>query len=113
MKRPLQVRFRRLDPTPALEGHIRALADRLDECYDRILGCRVTVEAPHQPDIRYGSLYRVRIRMTVPEGDLESGDDPVRHRGHHDPFVAVREAFRGARRQLEQVARFEETIGRR
>jgi hypothetical protein len=35
-------------PSPAIEDNIREKAAKLDELHDGIMGCRVTVEAPHR-----------------------------------------------------------------
>ena len=48
MKIPLQVTFRSTPRSGAVEAHIREKADKLDMFYDRIMGCRVVVAAPHR-----------------------------------------------------------------
>jgi len=43
----------------------------------------------------------VRIDITVPDREIVISRDPGRHHAHEDPYVAIRDAFNAARRQLE------------
>lgn len=104
MKLPLQITFHGLDPSDALEAAIRDHASRLDRFHDRIMGCRVLIEARHKHH-HQGNLFRVRVDLTVPGRELVVTRDPAEHRAHEDPYVAIRDAFDAARRQLEDDAR--------
>ena len=46
MKQPLQITFRDIPHSDALEAEIRDKAGKLDQFYDRIMACRVIVESP-------------------------------------------------------------------
>ena len=48
MQIPLQISFRNMDPSPAVEARIREKAAKLERFHDRIIGCTVVVEAPHR-----------------------------------------------------------------
>jgi len=100
MQLPLQITFRDMPPSEALETAIREKAGKLEQFYDHIMGCRVVVEAPHQHH-RKGKLYRVRIDLTVPGAELVVNRSPADHHAHEDAYVAVRDAFDAARRQLD------------
>ncbi len=99
MEIPLQITVRDLSPSDAIEAHIRERAVRLERFHDRIVGCRVVVEAPHRHR-HQGVLYHVRIDLTVPGGELV-----VKRESNEDAYVAVRDAFDAARRRLEDYAR--------
>ncbi len=43
---PLQVTFRNMPPTEAIEANIREKAAKLDQFYGRVTSCRVVVEVP-------------------------------------------------------------------
>ena len=77
MKIPLQITFRDMAPSPAIEDNIREKAAKLDELHDGIMGCRVTVEAPHRHHHK-GKAYVVRIDLTVPGGELVINREPKR-----------------------------------
>lgn len=104
MKLPLQITFHGLDPSDAIEAAIREHAVRLDRFYDKIMACRVLVEARHKHH-HQGNLFRLRIDVTVPGRELVVTRDPAEHHAHEDPYVAIRDAFDAVRRQLEDYAR--------
>lgn len=99
MKIPLQITVRNVSLSDVVETDIRQKAADLDSFYDRIMGCRVFVEAPHRHH-HQGILYNVRIDLTVPGKEIVIKREP-----HEDVYVAVRDAFDAARRQLEDFAR--------
>lgn len=104
MQLPLQITFRDIPPSPAIESKIREKAAKLDEFYDRIIGCRVVVEAPHRRH-HQGKIYHVRIDLTLPGGEVVVNRDPAEHHAYEDAYVAIRDAFDAAARQLEDYAR--------
>ncbi|QDU39784.1 Cold shock protein CspB [Maioricimonas rarisocia] len=101
---PLELSFRNLDHDPVIEEEIRGYVAKLEEFFDRITSCKVIVEAPHQRH-RQGNLFQVRIRLAVPRTEIvvdrASGSSPA----HEDLHVAVRDAFKSARRQLQDYVR--------
>jgi ribosomal subunit interface protein len=101
---PLQISFRDMDPSPAVEARIREKAKKLERFFDRIVGCHVTVEAPHRHHHK-GKLYTVHIDVSVPGSDVHVGrTGPINH-AHEDVYVAIRDAFDAAARQLEDHVR--------
>jgi ribosomal subunit interface protein len=104
MQMPLQISFRDMEPSAAVETKIRERAAKLDRYYDRIMGCRVVVEAPHRRH-HQGKLYHVRVDLTVPQGELVVSREPVDRHTHEDVYVAIRDAFDAAQRRLADYAR--------
>jgi ribosomal subunit interface protein len=98
-----QITFRNLDPSDAIEANIRKHCAKLDEFYDRIMSCRIVVEAPHRHH-HQGKLYHVRIDLNVPGGELVIRRDPPEHQTHEDIYVAIRDAFNSAERELREYA---------
>ena len=72
MQIPLQISFDGVDPSPAVEARIREKVAKLERLYDRIVGCKVVVEAPHRHQHK-GKLYNVRIDISVPGKDIFVG----------------------------------------
>ncbi len=105
MQRPLQLSWHHVDPSEAVELHVREHVERLERLYDRITGCAVTLEAPSRRHRQSGAQYRVRIELSVPGKRLVIGRDPPKTAAHSDLTVAVNAAFREARRQLEDHVR--------
>ena len=104
MQVPLQITFRHMDPSPALEARIRQRAEEFNQFFDRITSCHVVVECRHQRH-QQGKLFEVRIDLTVPGGEIVVGSDSGANHAHEDAHVAVRDAFDAARRRLEGHAR--------
>lgn len=100
MQLPLQVSFRNMDPSDILEANIREKAAKLDKFCDRIMSCRVMVEAPHKHH-RKGNRYHVRIDLKVPNEEIAINREPSQHHSYTDVYVAVRDAFDAAKRKLE------------
>jgi ribosomal subunit interface protein len=104
MQIPVQLSFRGIAHSDAVEASIRERAEKLEQFYDRITSCRVVVETPHAHH-RKGRLYHVRIDLTVPGREIVVGRDPAAHHAHEDVHVAIRDAFDAARRQLQDHVR--------
>ncbi|HWQ40362.1 MAG TPA: ribosome-associated translation inhibitor RaiA [Burkholderiales bacterium] len=99
MQTPVQITFRDIPRSEALEAHIRQKAGKLEEFHSRITSCRVTVEELSKHH-HQGRQFRVRIDVRVP------GKEIVANRDHHeDVYVALRDAFDAVKRQLEDAAR--------
>jgi ribosomal subunit interface protein len=104
MQIPLQVTFRNLDRSPALETNVREHAEKLDQYYNRIMSCRVVIEQQHKHH-RRGNHYHVSVDVTVPGSELVASREPDEHHAYTDVYVAIRDAFDTMRRQLEDYAR--------
>lgn len=104
MQIPLNIAFRNLERSPALEADIMDHAGKLERYYDGIIGCRVVLEMRHKHH-RQGNHYHVRIEATVPGSTLIADREPDEHHAYADPYVAVRDAFASMRRQIEDYAR--------
>ena len=99
MQIPLQITIRDVEHSEALEAHIRGKVEKLEEFFKHITSCRVVVEVPHKHH-HQGKQFNVRIDIGVP------GSEIVVNRDHaEDVYVALRDAFDAAKRQLEDYAR--------
>jgi cold shock CspA family protein len=104
MQLPLQVSFRHMDPSEAIEAIVRERADELDTFAGDIMSCRVVVE-PAGKHHEHGNLYEVRIDLTLPGEEIAVTREPGKHTEYKDIQVAVRDAFDAARRKLEDYVR--------
>lgn len=101
---PTEVVFHNMDRSEFLEADVREHAAKLSRFYDRIIGCRVVIEAPHRTH-RKGKLYAVRIDISIPGGEVVVTHQGPQDHAHEDPYVAVRDAFKAAYRRLEDQVR--------
>ena len=98
MELPIQITRRNVNLSAAQEENIRNKAEKLDQFYDHIIGCRILVEVPHRHSHK-GVLYTVRLDITVPGNELV-----VKREAHEDIYVAIRDSFDAARRKLQEFS---------
>jgi len=99
MKIPLRIAFQDMPHSAAVEQAVQEKAEKLEQFYPQLIGCHITVQTlgshKHQ-----GKQFTVRIDLKAP------GKEIVVNRDHdEDIYVAIRDAFDSARRQLEDYAR--------
>ena len=99
-----RITFRNMPPSEAVEQSIRRHIEGLGRFSDRLIDCRVVVEARHRRH-RQGNLFHVRIAVTVPGGGIVVSREPAQHHAHEDVYVTLRDAFDGVRRQIEDHER--------
>jgi ribosome-associated translation inhibitor RaiA len=99
--------FRDMTPSPALQAAVERWASRLDHVSHRIVSCHVSVEKPHRHHL-HGSAFQITVIVTVPGSQITVSNQP-----HEDPYVAVADAFRAARRQLVHRGVVRRQINRR
>lgn len=103
MQLPIQITFRNMAASSAMEDKIREKALKLDQVYSQIMACRVMVECSHRHH-NQGNLFHVRLDLTVPDGELVANREPDKNHAYEDAYVAIRDAFDAARRQLQRYA---------
>jgi ribosomal subunit interface protein len=103
-KLPLQVTFRQMESSPAVEEAVAKRVIKLDQHHERIMSCRVVVHAPHRHHQK-GKLYAIAIDLKVPGGEIAVSRSAAENHAHEDVYVAIRDAFDAVERQLEDFAR--------
>ena len=106
MQVPLEITFRGVPHSDAVEARIREKAAKLEQFCDNIISCRVAVEAEHHHQ-HQGNLYKVRIDLSVPQKHIVVSRDHHDKQSHEDFYVALRDAFAAATRQLEEHVRIQ------
>ena len=104
MQTPLQITFRHMAASPGLEARIRGRVGELEQFFDRIVACHVTVESRSRRQ-QQGTLFTVRIDLTLPGREIVAARDAGLDHTHEDAQVAVRDAFDALRRQIEDHGR--------
>jgi ribosomal subunit interface protein len=103
MQIPLQITYRDMDPSDAVSANIQEKAQKIEHFAD-ITSCRVTIEAPHKHHHK-GRLFAVKLDITVPGEEIIVTRSPDQNHAHEDVYVAIRDAFNAAKRQLEDYVR--------
>ncbi|MEY4684470.1 MAG: hypothetical protein RLZ25_929 [Pseudomonadota bacterium] len=104
MQLPLEITFHGVEHSDAVEARIREKAAKLEQHCHNITSCRVAVEAEHHHQ-HHGNLYKVRIDIAVPHKQIVVSRDHHDKQEHQDIYVALRDAFAAATRQLEDYVR--------
>ena len=100
MQIPLQIAMQGLARSEALEARIRDSAAKLEQFHPRITSCRVVVDEVDRHR-HQGRQFRVKVEVRAP--GHEQAVSTLHH--HEDVYVALRDAFDSARRQLEEEGR--------
>jgi cold shock CspA family protein/ribosome-associated translation inhibitor RaiA len=105
MQTPLQIDFQNMEASPAIRESIAQHVDTLETRYGRVTACRVVLKGPgghHQS----GGLYEVNIRLALPNGqEVNVGRTAQRDERHANLPFAINDAFKRARRRLQDHAR--------
>jgi cold shock CspA family protein len=103
MQMPMEVSFRGVERTHAMERLISEQAEKLEQVCDHITSVRISVEKLQEHQ-KSGNPFRVRILARIPPGhELVAARDPT-ERDLHDPLdKIVRDAFNALRRQVKQL----------
>jgi len=98
---PVQITFRHMETSPAVETRVRELTDHLGVFSDRIQTCRVVVDSPHRHH-HQGKVFAVKVQLVLPGEDVVVDMERPQRDGHEDVYVVLRDAFDAAKRQLQQ-----------
>lgn len=103
MMTPLEITFKGLDKSRAIEAKIAEKATKLEKHFDRMTHCRVVVAAPNKHPHK-GKVYEIKIEVGIPEHAplIITHDSPV-GAAQDDLHVAIRDAFDSAQRRLDEL----------
>ena len=100
----IDILFRNMDHSDAVEADIRKRIASLERYSNRIVDCRVVVDAPPKHSQK-GGLYDVHINIAMPGQDIVINRTGSRDHAREDIHVAIRDAFDAAARKLEDHVR--------
>jgi cold shock CspA family protein len=105
METPPQIDFQGTEPLPAIREAVTRHLSQLETRFGRITTCRVVVKAPGQHH-RTGGQYEINIHLAIPHSkDVNVALTPRQDERYADIHFALNDAFKRARRQLQDRAR--------
>jgi len=111
MQTPLEIDFQGLQANEQLRACVTRNVSMLEERFGRITACRVVIKGPSERH-RKGGAFDVSIRLTLPQGrevDIgrSEGRPEITETDNRllDPVIALNDAFKRARRRLQDQAR--------
>jgi len=105
MQTPPKIEFQGMSTTPEIQEVLVKHVGELEQYWGRITACRVVVKGPGQRH-QQGGLYEIRIHLALPDGrEVNVTRTPSADQRHSDLTFAIDDAFRHARRQLQDQTR--------
>jgi putative sigma-54 modulation protein len=103
MNTPLEISFKGLDKSTAIEAKIAEKAAKLEKHFDRMTHCRVVVAAPHKHSHK-GKTYEIKIDIGIPgAAPLIVTHESAVGQAQEDLKIALRDAFDSAGRHLDDL----------
>ena len=105
MRTPLRITFQNTPASDAIRRLIEEQADHLEHFFGRLTACHVVFKLP-DGNHRTGGPFEVTVHIKMPGGHtVDVGRTPQRDERFADPHFAVSDAFRRARRRLQDRAK--------
>lgn len=105
MQTPVHIDFQGIDASQRVRRSIEEHITDLEQRFGRVTACRVVLKGPgghHQT----GGLYEVNIRLALPDGrEVNVARTPKADERHSDLDFAINDAFKRARRRLQDAVR--------
>lgn len=102
MTNEIQVVFHNIDQSDAIMEAINKKISKLERYCDEILAGRVVLDSPHNNHHK-GKVYSVGLEIRTPTKEIIVNQDQHDNHAHEDLYVAIRDAFNAAERQLKSV----------
>ena len=104
MKTPLEISFKGLEKSRAVEAKVAERAARLERHFDRMTHVRAVVSAPNKLAHK-GKHFEVKLEIGIPGGaPVIISEEPAGNDARSDLMIAIRNAFDAAERRLDDVA---------
>ncbi|MEX0752197.1 MAG: HPF/RaiA family ribosome-associated protein [Xanthobacteraceae bacterium] len=105
MQTPVEIDFQGLRGTPEVRASIEQHIAALERRYGRVTACRVVLKGPGGHH-RTGGLHEVNIHLALPDGrEVNVGRTAQADERHSDLTFAINDAFKRARRRLQDQVR--------
>ena len=107
MQTPVEIDFQGLQANEQLHACVTRNISTLEQRFGRITACRVVIKGPSERH-RKGGAFDVTIQLSLPQGrevDIGRSEKAECDNRLLDPVVALNDAFKRARRQLQDHAR--------
>ena len=102
MTNAFQVLFHNIDQTDALTEAVQKRINKLERYCDQIITGRVVLDSPHNNHHK-GRVYSVTLEIHTSEKEVRVNQDQHDTHAHEDLYIAIRDAFNVAERQLKSI----------
>lgn len=102
MTNEFQIVYHNIDQTEAINDAVQKRIAKLERYCDQIITGRVVLDSPHNNHHK-GKVYSVGLEVHTPIKEVRVNQDQHDNHAHEDLYVAIRDAFNAAERQLKSV----------
>jgi ribosomal subunit interface protein len=102
MTNEFQVVFHNIDQSNAIADAVHKRIEKLERYCDQIITGRVVLDSPHNNHHK-GKVYSVGLEIHTPSKEVRVNQDQHDNHAHEDLYVAIRDAFNAAERQLKSI----------
>ncbi|MBL4821654.1 MAG: ribosome-associated translation inhibitor RaiA [Gammaproteobacteria bacterium] len=102
MTNDFQVVFHNIDQSDAIMDAVNKRIEKLERFCDQILTGRVVLDSPHNNHHK-GKVYSVGLEIHTTKIEVRVNQEQHDNHAHEDLYVAIRDAFNAAERQLKSV----------
>lgn len=97
-----QILFHKIDQSHALVHAVQKRINKLERFCDQIMSGRVVLDSPHNCHLK-GKVYSVSIEIHTAVKEVIVNQEQHNNHAHEDLYIAIRDAFDVAERQLTSV----------
>ena len=102
MTNDFQIVFHNIDHSTLISDAVTKRISKLQRFCDRILAGRVVLDSPHNNHHK-GKVYSVGLEIHTPSKEVRVNQEQHDDHAHENLYVAIRDAFNAAERQLKAV----------
>ncbi|MFK7865751.1 MAG: ribosome-associated translation inhibitor RaiA [Pseudohongiellaceae bacterium] len=102
MTNEIQVVFHNIEQSEAIQEAVHKRIEKLERYCSQIIGGRVVLDSPHNNHHK-GKVYSVGLEVHTPQLEVRVNQDQHDNHAHEDLYIAIRDAFNVAERQLKSV----------
>ncbi|MDX1492032.1 MAG: HPF/RaiA family ribosome-associated protein [Pseudohongiellaceae bacterium] len=102
MSNEFQVVFHNIDQSDSLVDNVNKRIDKLQRYSNDIIGGRIVLDSPHNNHHK-GKVYSVTVELHTSKKEIVVKQGQHDKPEHEDLYVAIRDAFNAAERQLKSI----------
>jgi ribosome-associated translation inhibitor RaiA len=108
---PLELSFHNMDSSDTLKAAVNQHIAKLEQIYNHIVGCRVTIEMPHKSHRVGSNAPDVHVVLRVPGREIVVSRELSRGGAKEsatDAYAVLDDAFRATQQQLKEYRRIQQ-----
>lgn len=102
MTNDFQIVFHNIEQSTSISDAVNKRISKLQRFCDRILAGRVVLDSPHNNHHK-GKVYSVGLEIHIPSKEVRVNQEQHDNHAHENLYVAIRDAFNAAERQLKAI----------